>query len=101
MDQWVIATSTDRMQSDIDTLNDYLGKMERAFEEAWDAVEALHATWEGPAHDELVGQFMKDQGIMRSMMEDLRSYREGLEYAKKEYVTSESNVLELVGSMNV
>lgn len=101
MDQQVIATSTDRMQSDIDTLNDYLERMERAFDEAWEAVEALHATWEGPAHDELVDQFVQDQEIMRSMMDDLRAYREGLEYAKKEYVTSESNVLELMGSMNV
>ena len=97
----VIATSTDRMQTDIEAFDENLGKMERAFQEAWDAVEALHATWEGPAHNELINQFMQDRAVMRSMMGDLQSYREGLEFAKKEYVTSEDSVRELVSSMNV
>ncbi len=97
----VIATSTDRMQTDIEAFDENLGKMERAFQEAWDAVEALHATWEGPAHNELINQFMQDREVMRSMMGDLQSYREGLEFAKKEYVTSEDSVRELVSSMNV
>ena len=97
----VIATSTDRMQTDIEAVDENLGKMERAFQEAWDAVEALHATWEGPAHNELINQFMQDREVMRSMMGDLQSYREGLEFAKKEYVTSEDSVRELVSSMNV
>ncbi len=97
----IIATSTDRMQADIDALNEYLKRMGRAFEEAWAAVESLHATWEGPAHDELIGQFIQDREVMKGMLEDLRSYREGLEYAKKEYMTSEGNVQELITSMNV
>ena len=50
----VIATNTDRMQSDINLLEEQIVKMDTAFQAAWDAVEALNATWEGPAHDTLV-----------------------------------------------
>ena len=97
----VIATSTDRMQSDINTFIDNLARMEQAFEEAWDAVEALHSTWEGAAHDELVYQFQQDQEVMKSMMIDLRNYQEEIENAKKEYVTCEGSVQSLVSRMKV
>ena len=97
----LIATSTDRMQSDIDSFIENLERMEQAFSEAWEAVDALHSTWEGPAHTELVNQFLQDQEGMKSMMIDLRNYREELEFAKKEYATCESNVCDLMNKMNV
>lgn len=100
MDQ-VIATSTDKMQSDITTFSENLAKMEQAFQEAWEAVEALHSTWEGPAHDELVFQFRQDQEVMKSMMIDLRNYQEEIENAKKEYITCEGNVHSLISKMQV
>lgn len=97
----IIATSTDRMQTDIDTLQDNLDRMERAFEEAWEALDSLHVTWEGPAHEELIEQFLEDQERMNAMMENLRFYLDEFINAKKEYVTSEGSVYELVSSMNV
>lgn len=97
----VIATNTDRMKSDISTYNDRMNKMDTAFREAWDAVEALNATWAGPAHDTLVAQFRQDQEIVKNLMISLENYREEFENAKKEYETCEQNVNSLIRSMNV
>jgi len=97
----VIATNTDRMQSDINLLEEQIVKMDTAFQAAWDAVEALNATWEGPAHDTLVAQFLQDQETVKTMIISLRNYREELENAKKEYETCEQNVNSLVRSMDV
>ena len=97
----VIATNTDRMQSDLNLLEEQIVKMDTAFQAAWDAVEALNATWEGPAHDTLVAQFLQDQETVKTMIISLRNYREELENAKKEYETCEQNVNSLVRSMDV
>ena len=97
----VIATNTDRMQSDLNLLEEQIVKMDTAFQAAWDAVEALNATWEGPAHDTLVAQFLQDQETVKTMIISLRNYREELENEKKEYETCEQNVNSLVRSMDV
>lgn len=97
----VIATNTDRMQSDINLLEEQIAKMDTAFQAAWDAVEELNATWEGPAHDTLIAQFLQDQEAVKALIISLRNYREELENAKKEYETCEQNVNSLVRSMDV
>lgn len=97
----IISTSTERMKDDISAYNDHLVRMQKSFDEAWGAVDALNATWTGPAHDTLVAQFLHDQEVMKTLMTNLRNYREELENARKEYVTCENNVNSLIRSMNV
>ena len=97
----VIATSTERMGNDITAYNDHLVKMQNSFNEAWNAVEALNATWAGPAHDTLVAQFREDQEVMKNLMTNLTAYREELRSAKREYENCEKNVNALIRSMNV
>lgn len=97
----VIATSTERMNHDISTYNEHLGKMQAAYDAAFDAVNALNATWSGPAHEVLVEQFLQDQEVMKTLMINLRNYREELENARTEYEKCEENVRSLISSMNV
>ena len=97
----VIATSTERMGNDISAYNDHLVRMQNSFDAAWEAVEALNATWAGPAHDTLIAQFQQDQQVMKTLMTNLVSYREELQSAKREYENCEKNVNSLIRSMNV
>lgn len=97
----VIATSIERMAADISAYNEQLTAVSNAYKDAWEAVRALNATWYGPAHDTLEAQFMADQLVMNDLMDSLRSYREELAGAKREYETCERNVASLINSMDV
>ena len=97
----IIATSTERMGKDITDYNDHLVRMQNSFDAAWEAVEALNATWAGPAHETLLAQFRQDQEVMKTLMINLQNYREELQNAKREYENCEKNVNSLIRSMNV
>ena len=97
----VIATSIERMASDISAYNEQLTAVSNAYKDAWEAVQALNATWSGPAHETLEAQFLEDQLVTKDLMDSLRSYQEELISAKKEYETCEKNVASLISSMEV
>lgn len=97
----VIATSIERMNTDINTYDRQIRAVETAFNDAWAAVNELNSTWAGPAHDTLVAQFEADQEIMQMLLTSLRNYRDELDSAKREYQTCEGNVDSLIRSMQV
>ena len=97
----IIGTSTERMKSDITQYGNSVQKVDDALKNAFAAIEALHSTWSGPAHDTLTAQFAADQSVMMDVLKDLREYGTDLENAKTEYEKCESNVESLINSMKV
>lgn len=97
----IIGTSTERMKADISSLQEQVGVMDKACDEAWEAVNSLNATWVGPAHDLLVGQFIADQETMKEMMASFREYCKELDHARKEFEKSDAQVSSLIRGVRI
>lgn len=89
------------MSGDIADMNALEKDAVSCLKELTTAVEALHTTWEGAAHDTLAASFRADQERMNTVMESLQRYVESLNYAKDEYKKCEDMVRDRVGSIQV
>lgn len=97
----IIATNTGKMREDIETYNTQVGLVDKAFNEAWEAVDALNATWGGPAHDLLIAQFSADREVMKELIAMLKSCGNEVENAKRAYELCENNVNSVIKSLRV
>jgi len=94
-----IATNTDLMTSDINSLTDELkgarGQLDKMFTE----ITELDTMWDGPANEEFVRQFAADKTACEELFKTIDSIIECMTYAKNEYVKCDNEIGSIIGAI--
>lgn len=96
-----IKVTTDRLQNDIDSLNEHLQKMCRLIDNMMSGIEGMGAMWEGEAKDAFFVQFKSDYQTIKSMENTIRAMIEDLKYAQEKYVSCENNVETIINAIMI
>jgi len=96
-----IAINTNRLGQDISSMQDRLNAVKNEMGTMYDAVRALNASWEGPAHSEFLAQFATDEQAMSEFCDLVSELIKCVEYAKTEYEKCENEVNSIVTSIRV
>lgn len=96
-----VTVNTGNLSKDIEELKQVLGTTRRQLEEMFQQVTELDAMWDGPSNAEFVAQFHNDYENAKELCHVVSSIIQCMEYAREQYNICESEVHEIVASINV
>lgn len=96
-----IATSTEKMNEDIISLSEMLGKTRQTMERVIEQIKELDSMWEGVANTEFNIAFSHDVEFADSVFDTVENIIECMTYAKNEYVKCEGEVSGIVDSIRI
>lgn len=96
-----IATNTDFMQTDIDSLTTQLEAARTQLDRMFNEILELDTMWDGPANDEFNRQFGIDKVDCEELLDTIDSIIECMIYAKTEYEKCENEVGGIIDSISV
>ena len=91
-----ISVDTNSINGMTQNINDAVSRLEQTLKQMHESVNELNATWSGPNHDTFISNFEVRYGEMKQVNEMLKKYLESVKKAKKEYVSFESQVEDIV-----
>ena len=91
-----ISVDTNSINGMTQNINDAVSRLEQTLKQMHEGVNELNATWSGPNHDTFISNFEARYGEVKQVNEMLKKYLESVKKAKKEYVSFESQVEDIV-----
>lgn len=96
-----IKVNTQRMNKDTSSLRERLAQTKRHAEQLKSQMDALNASWQGPAHDVYVQNVTTDYKTIQSLCSTLQELIDQLERIRKKYDTCEASVQQQVDAINL
>ena len=97
----ILEIDVSALSSDADTLTQLLSQGTSECEALRESIDALKATWSGPAHDVFYEQVNNDLMLLEQVLSALQTYKEHMSYAVKEYTQCEQDVREMVAAIQI
>lgn len=91
-----ISVDTNSINGMTQNINDAVSRLEQTLKRMHESVKELNATWSGPNHDTFISNFEVRYGEMKQVNEMLKKYLGSVKKAKKEYVSFESQIEDIV-----
>lgn len=92
---------TQQLRTDIRSLEDNIGRLEKSLENMMSDLEGLNAMWTGRANQAFRAQVSQDRSFMEDTLRHLIRLTECMTYAEKEYVRCENEVKSLADSIRI
>ena len=92
---------TDQLETSVNRMQVLYDKISRERNQMYAALEALDGLWMGEAHDTFVVQYSADNVIVTEVLEGIRDVIAKISNAKREYDTCESEVVDIISSVQV
>ena len=91
-----ISVDTNSINGMTQNINDAVSRLEQTLKQMHESVNELNATWSGSNNDTFILNFKCRYGEVKQVNEMLKKYLESVKKAKKEYVSFESQVEDIV-----
>lgn len=91
-----ISVDTNSINGMTQNINDAVSHLEQTLKQMHESVNELNATWSGSNHDTFASNFEARYGEMKQVNKMLKKYLESVKKAKKEYVSFESQIEDIV-----
>lgn len=96
-----IRISTEQLERDITEIKEELTGVHKTVEELGDEMQALGATWEGPAWQAFQSQVASDIENMQVVCGKIAEFISHMEYAEKEYKNCENQVHDIIAGIRI
>lgn len=96
-----IEISTERLDADINKMQENLENLRNANQQVMRCLEQLNTMWEGKAHLVFTNQTRMDQIILLHLTENIGNLIECMEYAKSEYIRCNEEVNSKIASIRL
>lgn len=96
-----IEISTDRLDADINKMQENLDSLRMAKDQVYRCLEQLNGMWEGVAKMSFNAQTRIDEMVLMSLLANLSNLIECMEYAKSEYNRCNEDVNSKIASIRL
>ena len=96
-----LKVNTNRMDSDVQKLNGGLNQTRAHLQNIHDAMDRLHAMWEGAARDAKKQRFDTAYQNMTALCDLVQKMIDQMDQDRKEYDSCENQVMDAVNALNV
>ena len=97
----VIETNTEAMKTDVGNISEHIDKLRQAANEMESVLSALPSSWEGDAATVYEKRLKDDIENLRELIDMLAVLNGGTDNARQMYENCESNVADIIASINV
>ena len=96
-----ITINISTLSRDIELLQQLLNVVKSDLDGMYNAVRVLDSMWDGPANQAFNNQFNHDRSNMMELCNTVQKLINCMEYAKKEYISCEADVSNIVASISI